>query len=111
MIIPGFFPSVVSFSAGALFHPMSRNPQIRIEQSMGKLKFIGCLYSQRDFTGTGPDGPGSQYFRNSGMPNLHFQVQCGSDSSTFFAGAGIDYKKIVPELFTAIDEAEMGKVV
>lgn len=107
MSIPGFFPGVVSFSAGAPFHPMSRNPQIRIDQSIGKLKFIGYLLSQRDFTSTGPDGPGSQYLRNSGIPNMHFQVQCGTDSSNFVGGAGIDYKKVVPELFTVNDETEI----
>lgn len=107
MSIPGFFPGVISFSAGAPFHPMSRNPQIRIIQTMGKLKIIGCMLSQRDFTSTGTDGPGSQYLRNSGIPNLHFQVQFGIDSSNFAGGAGLDYKKIVPELFTINDDSEI----
>lgn len=107
MSIPGFFPSTVSFNTGAPFHPMARNPQIRLVQLIGRFKFIGCLFSQRDFTGTGPDGPGSQYLRNSGIPNIHFQVQCGADSSKFTVGAGIDYKKIVPELYTVNDESKI----
>jgi len=107
MSIPGFFPGVVAFSAGAPFHPMSRNPQVRIIQTMGKLKIIGSMLSQRDFTGTGPDGPGSQYLRNSGIPNLHFQLQCGNDSSMIHAGAGVDYKKIVPELYTKNETGEI----
>jgi hypothetical protein len=107
MSVPECFPGVVSFNAEAPFHPMSRNPQIRIVQSMGKLKLIGCLFSQRDFTGTGPAGPGSQYLRNSGIPNIHFQVQYGTDSSNFLAGTGIDYKNIVPELYTVNDKAEI----
>ena len=107
MSIPGFFPGVVSFSAGAPFHPMSRNPQLRIIQAISKLKLIGSILSQRDFTGTGPEGPGSQYLRNSGIPNLHLQLQCGTDSSKIYAGAGIDYKKVVPELYT---ENEAGEI-
>ena len=107
MSVPEFFPAVISFNAGAPFHPMSRNPQIRLVQSIGMAKLIGCLFSQRDFTGTGPDGPGSQYLRNSGLPNMHFMVQSGTDSSKFSAGTGIDYKKIVPELFTVNDEEEI----
>lgn len=107
MSIVGFFPSVVSFSVGAPFHPMSRNPQIQIVQTLGKLKVIGCMLSQRDFTGTGPAGPGSQYLRNSGIPNLHIQLQCGTDTSIIQAGTGIDYKKIVPELYTENDEGDI----
>uniref|UniRef100_UPI00321768B3 hypothetical protein n=1 Tax=uncultured Draconibacterium sp. TaxID=1573823 RepID=UPI00321768B3 len=107
MSIPGFFPSVISFSAGAPFHPMSRNPQLQIIRKLGKLKLIGSMLSQRDFTGTGPDGPGSQYLRNSRIPNLHFQVQYSADSSGIYAGVGIDYKKIVPELHT---ENEAGEI-
>lgn len=107
MSIPGFFPATVAFSAGAPFHPMSRNPQIRLLQSWGKLNFIGSLLSQRDFSGTGPDGPSSKYLRNSGLPNIHFQVQYGSNCSCVKAGTGIDFKKIVPELSTENDAEEI----
>ncbi len=107
MSIPGFFPNVVAFSAGAPFHPMSRNPQVCIIQTIGKVKLIGCMLSQRDFTSTGPNGPGSQYLRNSGIPNLHFQLQCGTDSSFIQAGIGIDYKKLVPEIYTKNDAGEI----
>jgi hypothetical protein len=100
MSIQGFFPGVVSFSAGAPFHPMARNPQIRVQQTLGRFKVMGALLSQRDFASTGPSGPGSQYLRNAGIPNVHMQVGYNSDSSTVSAGMGLDYKKIVPELFT-----------
>ena len=82
MSVPGFFPSTVSFNTGAPFHPMARNPQIRLVQLMGKFKFIGCLFSQRDFAGTGPDAPGTQYLRNSGMPNIHFQYNVAQTLQT-----------------------------
>lgn len=100
MFVAESFPGTVSFNTGAPFQPFSRNPQIRVSHSFGGLKLIGVLFSQRDFTSTGPDGASSRYIRNSGIPNMHFQMQYKSDSSAFFAGAGIDYKTITPELFT-----------
>ncbi len=112
MLIPESFPAVISFNTGAPFQPFSRNPQIRISQSFGGLKLIGCVFSQRDFTSTGPEysyannkytsapSASSRYLRNSGIPNMHFQMQYRSDSSNYFAGAGVDYKIITPELYT-----------
>lgn len=105
--IQSFFPATVSFSAGAPFHPMSRNPQVRITQTAGNLKVAVSFLTQRDFTGTGPDGPGSQYLRNSGLPNVHLQAVYGGDSSIISAGVGVDYKKIVPELFTTNEYGEV----
>ncbi len=98
MSIAGFFPKVVSANSGVPFHPISRNPQIRVQRDVGLLKIIGCVFTQRDFTSTGPDGADSKYLRNSGIPNLHLQVQMGN-ASLLSGGAGIDYKKIVPELY------------
>jgi hypothetical protein len=103
MSVAGFFPKVVSSNCGVPFHPISRNPQIRILQHIGIVKLIGCFLTQRDFTSTGPDGADSKYLRNSGMPNIHLQLQCGKDTSKIIAGAGIDYKKIVPELYTSYE--------
>jgi len=100
MFIAESFPGVASFNTGAPFQPFSRNPQIRVSQSFGGLKLIGVLFSQRDFSSTGPDGVSSKYVRNSGIPNAHLQLQFKSDSSNFIAGAGLDYKTITPELYT-----------
>ncbi|WP_236974107.1 hypothetical protein [Membranihabitans maritimus] len=100
MSVPGFFPRMISFNAGAPFHPVARNPQIQVSQELGSFKLIGSLLSQRDFKGTGPAGPGSQYLRNSGVPNIHLQAQYSQDSSSLSAGIGVNYKKIVPELYT-----------
>lgn len=99
MSVPGFFPRVISSNSGVPFHPISRNPQIKLVQNIGPAKLIVCAFTQRDFTSTGPDGASSKYSRNSGIPNLHLQLQMGGDSSFLSGGAGIDYKKIVPELY------------
>src|SRR5690606_26355949 len=109
MSVREFFPNTVSFSAGAPFHPMSRNPQVRIRQTLGGFKLTGAFLSQRDFTSTGPDGSGSQYLRNAGVPNVHFQLQYGSDSAAVSGGAGIDHKRLVPTLSTTNDVGEVFK--
>lgn len=99
MSAAGFFPKVISANSGVPFHPISRNPQIRVQHDNGLLRIIGCVFTQRDFTSTGPDGADSKYLRNSGIPNLHLQVQMGNEPSLLSGGAGIDYKTIVPELY------------
>jgi hypothetical protein len=112
MLIAESFPGVISFNTGAPFQPFSRNPQIRFSKSFGGLKLIVCAYSQRDFTSIGPEYTltagkytstavaSSKYARNAGVPDAHFQLQYKSDSSNVLAGAGVDYKTLVPELFT-----------
>lgn len=112
MFIAETFPGVVSFNTGAPFQPFSRNPQVRITKSYGGLKLIGVLYSQRDFTSIGPEYKyesslyssasvaSSKYLRNAGIPNVHFQFQFTPDSSEHVVGAGVDYKSLLPELYS-----------
>lgn len=109
MSVREFFPNTVSFSAGAPFHPMSRNPQLRMSYTSGGLKVIGAILSQRDFTSTGPDGPSSHYMRNAGMPNVHVQVQYGQDSTAVSGGVGIDHKRLLPSLSTVNAAGEVFK--
>lgn len=109
MSIRDYFPHTVSFSAGAPFHPMSRNPQMRVRATTRTLTFTGAILSQRDFTSTGPDGPSSQYLRNAGLPNLHFQVQYGRDTSFFSGGMGVDYKRLKPAQYTIKADGERVK--
>jgi hypothetical protein len=99
LFVAEVFPGVVSFNTGVPFQPFSRNPQVKFMHSIDKLKFIAVAASQRDFTTNGPDGFTSLYLRNSVIPNLHFQMQYSDE--VFFAGAGIDYKKITPRLATS----------
>ncbi len=106
MSVVSCFPKIVSANSGVPFHPISRNPQIRLVHEFGILQFTACLFTQRDFTSIGPDGASSQYLRNSGIPEVHFQLQCGNALSGIQAGAGIDYKKLVPEIYTENDEGE-----
>ncbi|MCX6258371.1 MAG: hypothetical protein NTW49_10820 [Bacteroidia bacterium] len=93
-------PGVISFNNGAPFQPYSRNPQIRLNQSLGDITFLAALLSQRDFTSPG----GSASLRNSGLPDIQLQLQYKlTDKETgteFLAGIGGGYKELLPRLET-----------
>ena len=99
MFIAEAFPGVVSFNTGAPFQPFSRNPQIRVSKKVGGLKAIACIYTQRDFQSTGPDGSNPKYLRNAGIPDAHLQLQYTPDSTNHVFGFGFDYKILKPRLY------------
>lgn len=101
MFIAESFPDVISFNTGVPFQPFSRNPQIRFTKKVGPVKLIACIYSQRDFQSTGPDGASTKYLRNSGIPDAHFQIQFKPDSADHVFGVGIDYKVLTPRLYNS----------
>jgi len=96
--IPEMIPNVLSLNTGAPFHPFSRQPQIRVDVSKGKINTMLAIISQRDYTNNGPAGASTVYLRNSAIPNLHAQVQYIAEQ--VFAGVGFDYKHIHPRLVT-----------
>lgn len=98
MFITDLVPGTVSFNTGAPFNPFSRNPQIRITATVDKFKFIAAALTQRDFQSNGPAGFSSSYLRNNIIPNLHGQIQFGSDGN--LAGIAFDYKSLMPRLAT-----------
>ncbi len=114
MFIAESFPGVISFNTGVPFQPFSRNPQIRLTKSFGGLKLIGCIFSQRDFASIGPEYSfsastrkyevtnvsSSKYLRNSGIPNAHLQMQFNPASTDHLFGIGVDYKSILPEIYS-----------
>jgi hypothetical protein len=100
MFIAESFPGTLSFNTGAPFTPFSRNPQIRMTVRLGEVRLSLAAFSQRDFTSAGPDGNSSKYMRNSGMPGLNFQVRIPA-GDILTAWAGVDYKKIRPEIKTS----------
>ena len=97
MFITESFPGTLSFNTGAPFTPFSRNPQIRLTGKLGDIRLSLALYSQRDFVSSGPDGNSNKYLRNSGMPAMHFQLRVPA-GDVFTAWAGVDYKRIRPEI-------------
>lgn len=105
MFIAEVFPSVVSFNTGAPFQPFSRNPQIRFTQTLGGFKLIGTLFSQRDFSNSGPGTDGSIisssiFLRNSNLPMAHLQIRYKPDFGDHLFGVGGGFKSLVPELKT-----------
>ena len=105
LFVTSSFPDVVSFNTGCPFQPFSRNPQIRLTQTLGNVKIVAAALSQRDFASIGPAGASSAYLRNSSMPDLHAQLHYTHTEpgagTQFTIGGGTAYKKIVPELITA----------
>jgi hypothetical protein len=106
MFVASCAPDPVSFNTGAPFVVFSRNPQVRLTQTMGKFKFILTALSQLDFTSSGPDGASPKYLRNSVLPEVDFQVQYGikneKKGTEFLVGAGIDYMVLTPLLSTDV---------
>jgi len=108
---PFFIPEAAviptSFNTGAPFQPVSRYPQIRLSHDLGKFRVMGMVYTQRDHTSFGPNytdpakpiGSGI-YMKNAAIPDMHLQLQYKSEGNKFVAGAGIDYKTLMPETYT-----------
>jgi len=96
--IPEMIPYVLSLNTGAPFHPFSRQPQIRVDLSQGKINTMLAITSQRDYMNSGPAGASTAYLRNSAIPNLHAQVQYVTEK--IFGGVGFDFKHIHPRLVT-----------
>jgi len=104
MFVPECSPATVSFNTGAPFVVFSRNPQIKLTQSFGKLKLALTFLSQVDFMSDGPDGANTKYLRNSVLPESDLQLQFVSKNETkgieFMVGAGINYQMLTPRLST-----------
>jgi hypothetical protein len=99
MFVTDCYPGVISFNTGAPFQPFSRNPQIKVTRKMGTFKVILAVQSQRDFANRfGVSGTAtSTYLRNSGIPDMQFQVHYAPDPN-FIAGVGGGYKILVPQI-------------
>jgi hypothetical protein len=92
MFVTAVFPDVYSFNTGVPFAPFSRNPQLRLT-TKGKVKFIGVLFTERDFATRGAS------VSQSGMPQLHAQLQMGTVANTL-GGFGVNFKSARPALGT-----------
>jgi hypothetical protein len=106
MFVPECSPATVSFNTGAPFVVFSRNPQIKLTQSFGKLKLSLTMLSQVDFMSDGPDGLSSKYLRNSVLPESNLLVQFATKNETkgteFIIGGGINYQILTPRLSTTV---------
>lgn len=90
MFVTAVFPGTYSFNTGVPFQPFSRNPQLRVT-TKGKVKFIGVLFTERDFQTRGAS------VSKSGIPQFHAQLQFGKASETL-GGLGFNVKSSQPNL-------------
>lgn len=90
MFVTAVFPGTYSFNTGVPFQPFSRNPQLRIT-TKGSVKFIGVLFTERDFKTRGAS------VSQSGIPQLHTQLQFGKSTATL-GGVGFNLKSSRPTL-------------
>jgi len=99
MFVTDCYPAVISFNTGAPFQPFSRNPQVKLTQKAGNFKLILAVQSQRDFANrlVGSSTQTSSYIRNSGIPDMQFQVHYVPDPN-FMAGLGGGYKILIPQI-------------
>lgn len=104
MFIVQCFPDVVNFNTGVPFQPFSRNPQVRLTQKFGDFSVSVTALSQRDFVSYGPawngtsysSTSGSQFLRNSSIPEIDLQLMYSSKN--FLIGATGTYKTLRPEI-------------
>lgn len=94
--VPEAFPKPLSLNTGAPFHAFSRHPQLRISHQWKRLKLIGVVSTQRDYSNDGPLGYTPSYMIKGGIPNFHAQAHLCLGNITL--GAGGEYKAVAPAL-------------
>jgi hypothetical protein len=102
LFITSSYPGTVNFNTGVPFLPFSRNPQIRLSQSIGGFKAYITALSQVDFRSNGPDGANVNYLRNTAMPalNLNLEYVVSKDGFKFLIGVAGGYKTLLPRMAT-----------
>lgn len=88
------FPSVLSINTGLPFNAFNRSPMLFASHKIGQFKLIGAAIYQSDYANQGPDGKSVKYIKNTGIPNLHLQLQY--NPGNFLFGIAADYKSIQP---------------
>ncbi len=97
----------ISFNTAGPFQPISRHPQIRFSHDIAAFRFMVMAYTERDHTSFGPNyaDPSKPiaspvFLKNAAMPDLHLQLQYRPAGKHLIAGAGVDYKSVMPEIYT-----------
>ncbi|HYW95451.1 MAG TPA: hypothetical protein VE870_07690, partial [Bacteroidales bacterium] len=115
LFVAGCFPATIAFNTGVPIASFSRDPQIRLTHTVGKVSFLIAALSQRDYPSRGPDPSdnaltlvSSEFLRNSTVPDMHLRISYNSgnenNGANILAGAGVEWKKIVPRLYTVIGD-------
>lgn len=92
------FPQVASWNAGLPYFPLERSAQIKYSYSAtGNSKLSIAASTELDFKSNGPNGPSTEYLRNSAVPEFNATYVLGLKSN-FLIGANVGYKTLKPQL-------------
>ena len=97
--MPDYFPRTLNANVGVPFHPLSRNPQLRITHTTSPwLKWSLMVIEQNSFRSVGfPDGS-----EKAGLPEIDLQIHLGG-SGDFRAAFTAGYKRLaIPHSEAAI---------
>lgn len=103
LFTPESYPGVVSLNLGIPYQPFVRNPQVRYDYKINKLKIIAALIAQRDYVsqGYGIDQTGNlmvskshNYMSESLMPNAYIETRL--ETENHLLGIAADFKSINP---------------
>lgn len=102
LFIVDCYPQTVSYNTGSPIDTYSRNTQIRFTEHFGWGELILALLAQRHgASNTGVDGLSTEYVRNSMIPMCDVQLRLFLRRHIF--GVGLDYKRLVPRLFSTVE--------
>lgn len=92
------FPQVVSWGGALPYFPLERSAQIKYSYAASdNSKFSITASTELDFKSNGPNGPSTDYLRNSAVPELNATYVLGLKSN-FLIGANVGYKTLKPQL-------------
>ncbi len=93
LFITDNFPRTVNLSCGTPYHPLNRQPMVRLGYQISeRIEGIGFIMTQNDFADKGM----SKGFENSYVPEMALQFKYKQND--FFAGVTGGYKALRPEL-------------
>ncbi|MFP4366730.1 MAG: hypothetical protein ACLFQA_06515, partial [Bacteroidales bacterium] len=101
LFITQCFPTTAGMNTGIPFNPFARSPQLEVSLKTDNFSFSAAAVSQIDFKSAGPQGAGTQYLRNSNLPELTGKIIYMSENNEFLIGAASSYKQLRPRIADA----------
>ncbi|MFO8148104.1 MAG: hypothetical protein ACQEWG_04670 [Bacteroidota bacterium] len=92
------YPQIVSWGGALPYFPLERSAQLRYSYGATEnSKFSIAASTELDFKSNGPNGPSTEYIRNSALPEFNATYIWGLKSK-FLLGANVGYKTLKPQL-------------
>jgi hypothetical protein len=88
-------PDILNLSTGAPFQPFNREPQIRYQYKVGKVKWTAAALWQLQYLSSGPNGMSEEYLKNSCVPEFYVGADFSSGNG-WLAGAGLHLISLKP---------------